>query len=956
MAIFYANQYLLAMKKLTMRWVVLCIFVFCTNLLHSANYNSSSFIFFDQEQQNEWEKEQEAQNTERNDEAVETLDEIIKNLEAKKEDDKVEALKAMRDYIKRNRKKDTGTTLDKAADEAKETTAQKDNKKSIKEYIDKIHSALAKKVFDLNFAATGTGRTTGHIADLSISNNSDEFFVLTPQLLYVPGRNGYQGYIVFIPDVVTIGPGTVVVIPVHGYCADPHVPPVPDEEDMPQPSQWVPIDLTPSSGFGLDGNPPMIPEPMNPPGGSAGPPQHTISVYVSDQATVPGFDPGMIGDISTSPGYTKDDEGEDDSEITATWPGTDQEIGGTMDPDKDLETFAQLAGTAVTFIIEANDTIQNSGLYTTPFSNDKEREKEAIIQQTFWIFMALLIGEDYEEEDFKENIYTQFQEATGIKIEDAPAAQKESVDSGATDFWTVYKAVGVEAKVFGVETEAVPISNPEKNQPPPEKERDCCVSEYACFFNPQLDFDMKIADQWADARERRRIIASARESMENEIDLDDDEVFQEFDINRNPTSATSFWKPGTVGGFASAYAKTWFKDANGDWEWVWGTEKLNTDASGNMTCTLSYDPGEDCRAVVAGTSLIRIRASSSAFDAMAGNRQDEDDEDQLAFLRTTKYGAEKALEWLVLRGRGRTNQSFRDHVRDDLRDKIEGEITSAIESEVQDLADEYLGEYLEALGLSAEDLSLDNLELPDLEESLEELLGIDIPTIGDLEATISEGIEATLNLFFVSNTYAKADGYLVVNVGGNNGSVRAHTSVRYGRQSAERTSEAMSWTGAECKQSIISDVKPNALSISTEGYVNMVGHAASKFGFGNGSAKAYLESMNLQMFAGLCVYEEEDGTTKFNVDVIGHLSWYSDSDEHQESLKNALSQLEADIKKNLEKDIEAFQQTQGSNLRETRSYETLEGYTDQMLRDALEEEVSTWAENNTYYWQDCTND
>lgn len=928
------------MKKLTIRLVVLGIFLIGTNLSYSnTSFSTIPYLIQDQEEQNKWEKEQEAKNKERNDEAVETLNEIIKNLEAEKKHDKAEALKAMRDYIKSKRKKDTGTTLDQAADKAKEVADTKEDTKKLKEYIDKIHSALAKKVFDLNFVSRGTGRTTGHIITLSVQNPSDQYLNLIPELVYIPSTNKYQSYVGYVPDAVTVAPGTTVDIPVMGYCANPHVPPVPSGESSSPPSEWISIDKLPKDGFQLDGNPPMIPEPMNPPGNSAGPPQHTVSISVSDDVALPSFDPGMIGTMTSSSAFIPD-SGEEDPGIAITWPGTQEEMGGTVDPNDDTEIFAQLTVEGLTLIIDEVDSIQNSGLYTTPFSHDKEREKQAIIQQSFWIFVAGVGGEDYDEEDFEENVYGQFEEATGTRVAALPPEQKERIDKGVDDFWNVYTAVGVSAKVFKTEpTETIPISNPE------DTDKDCCESMASHHWNPELDFDMKIADQWADATERRKLVNDAKTSMQSDIDIFDEEVFDEFDISKNPTSATSFWKPGVVGGFASAHAKTWFRKSDGRWEWVWGTERLNTDAGGTMRKTLSYDTGDDCRALVAGTALIRIRASSSAFDPVAGNRHNENETDQLILLEGVKYSGKLALEWLILRGRGKTNKPFKDFVKDDIEDKLKDKLTEEIEAEIQDLADKHLKEYLDALGLSAEDLSLDKLQLPDLEESLEELLGIDIPTLGDLEEVISEGIEASMNLFFVANTYATADGNLIVSIGGRKGSVHAHTSIFYGREALESTADAMTWSGAKCQQNIVSDVRENALTISTDGNVNMTSEAVSKYGFGNGSAKAYLESMNLQMLAGLCIYEEND-STKFKVDAVGSLHWYGNSDKHQSELKQALSSLENEILDGLTKEVGDFQKKAGNT--------SLENYTGQMLKDSLEEKIRKWAKEHPYYWKDCS--
>jgi hypothetical protein len=329
---------------------------------------------------------------------------------------------------------------------------------------------------------------------------------------------------------------------------------------------------------------------------------------------------------------------------------------------------------------------------------------------------------------------------------------------------------------------------------------------------------------------------------------------------------------------------------------------------------------------------------------MAGNTHLENDTEQLNFLRGTKYAAKVSIEWLILRARGKTNKSFNQHVRDDLQSQIEGEISEAIQNEVQSLTEQYLGGVLEEMGISTSDLFNLDLELPDLEGALEELFGIDIPSIEDLENFISDGLDAALNLFFVSNTYANANGALIVRVGGNSGDVRAHTSVRYSRQSTEETSEAIQWTGEDCKEDIVSDALPDALTIHTTGFSSMVAEAASRFGFGNGQAEAFLESMDLQVLAGICICEGQrpgiDQST-YQLEVQGHMGWYTASKDYQDALKDALETMLQQVEDQMLEELDGMETDQVNQLT-TDQFE-------QMLRG----KVSAWADANKFAWSAC---
>src|SRR5687767_5393122 len=87
--------------------------------------------------------------------------------------------------------------------------------------------------------ATGTGQTTGHVATLSVTNSTGSPLKINPQICFIPSDGKYQPYIVVIPGH-TFPPGTTT-LPLDGYCADVHSPPVPGGNDMPPVEEWIPV-------------------------------------------------------------------------------------------------------------------------------------------------------------------------------------------------------------------------------------------------------------------------------------------------------------------------------------------------------------------------------------------------------------------------------------------------------------------------------------------------------------------------------------------------------------------------------------------------------------------------------------------------------------------------------------------------------------------------------------------
>jgi hypothetical protein len=92
--------------------------------------------------------------------------------------------------------------------------------------------------------------------------------------------------------------------------------------------------------------------------------------------------------------------------------------------------------------------LNNDGLINTPFANNKDKERESVIQQTFWMYSAGLSGHAYTKNDFENNTIKQFETTTGKNYGDIAQNQKDQVDKGVDDFWNTFSAVGVEAKIL----------------------------------------------------------------------------------------------------------------------------------------------------------------------------------------------------------------------------------------------------------------------------------------------------------------------------------------------------------------------------------------------------------------------------------------------------------------------------------------------------------------------------
>ena len=304
--------------------------------------------------------------------------------------------------------------------------------------------------------AVGTGNTTGHIADLTVKNPNDFPIAISPQTFYIPSGGTYQSYVGRIGDDPSVSPegeypGATIIppkgtvdIPVYGYCADVNTPPVPSGNDMPPITSWIPVGkpFVPPVTTTDESKPPVNTNPSVP--GET--PVIAEWTPVSTINPVPEFNPSDIPSITNTPGYNPGPS--TDPEIIITWPGTDIPVGGTLLPTPDPLVFAPLIVTTLIAIETATDDVQGSGMFSTPFSGNPEKEREAIIQQTFWIYNAAIAGKKYSREDFTDNAYKQFQDISGQPVTSLSEEQKEDLDNGLTDFWNTFQVTGVAAKVL----------------------------------------------------------------------------------------------------------------------------------------------------------------------------------------------------------------------------------------------------------------------------------------------------------------------------------------------------------------------------------------------------------------------------------------------------------------------------------------------------------------------------
>ncbi|MCF8237142.1 MAG: hypothetical protein K9I85_03235 [Saprospiraceae bacterium] len=243
--------------------------------------------------------------------------------------------------------------------------------------------------------STGMGRTTGPIAKLTIRNTTDTPYLLDLGPLYIPTDGKYQPYILPETPKIAIPASGTISIPLEGYCADIHKAPAPLGYPLPPFDEW--------------------PRPQSLP-------------YTWEPEDALGW-----VDARFSPLFI---------------PGTDRPLGHTIDIDKYPEAAAPVLLEAIRQITSSTDLLIEADQITTPFHGQPEKERESIIQQTFWIFSSALSGTPYTKEQFAKQTFEQFETNTGRPVESLREDQREELEGGVDLFWSSFEATGVQAKIL----------------------------------------------------------------------------------------------------------------------------------------------------------------------------------------------------------------------------------------------------------------------------------------------------------------------------------------------------------------------------------------------------------------------------------------------------------------------------------------------------------------------------
>lgn len=276
---------------------------------------------------------------------------------------------------------------------------------SLSNYAQELSPGELRKAEILEFfkLGTGTGKTTGHVANVVLHNAGTEERQLTLGPFLIPSNGKHQGYL--IPDTteLVIAAGESAVVKLNGYCTNINLKPTPLDDTLAPFENWA------------------IPD-------------GTYATTQEDWQIPAGYFLNVSQELGDFP-------------YKVTYPGTEKTFIYSVEFDKHPSTSADLLLLSHDLVEEQYLLMERLNTIRTPYSNNLERQKEALIQHTFWIYTSSLIGDAYTKEEFRKKMSEQFLTLVGDQKNRILETQFEG---GVDDFWNGFLKLAKAAKIFKV--------------------------------------------------------------------------------------------------------------------------------------------------------------------------------------------------------------------------------------------------------------------------------------------------------------------------------------------------------------------------------------------------------------------------------------------------------------------------------------------------------------------------
>lgn len=249
--------------------------------------------------------------------------------------------------------------------------------------------------------STGTGETTGHIGNVVLHNDGASDATLEFGPFLIPGTSKHQGYLVPAAQEVVVPGGGSKLVKLFGYCTNINLAALPLEKEFSDFTTWV------------------IPDGTNTP--------TELGWNVPE-----GFELNVPQELGKTP-------------YKLTYPASDKTFIYNIAFDQFPKAASDLLLLTEQQIEQTFDRLRAEGRINTPYAQNPDKEREALIQHTFWMYTASLLGTNYSKESFRVKMMEQFTTLVGDRVNSNLSQQ---LDEGVEDFWSSFQLIATEANLI----------------------------------------------------------------------------------------------------------------------------------------------------------------------------------------------------------------------------------------------------------------------------------------------------------------------------------------------------------------------------------------------------------------------------------------------------------------------------------------------------------------------------
>jgi hypothetical protein len=256
----------------------------------------------------------------------------------------------------------------------------------------------------LHYFARGTGRTTGGVLAVAVSNPTPAPLRTTIGDCFVPSASDYQGYVIPQTYPIEVPAFRTVTVQLEGYCTNVRRPAIPGGELAASVSRWVTWAAA---------------APLPAPG----------------QAPGTGFLP-----LGVAPA---------DDLLGLTYPGTQEPFPYRIDVDQYPESVARLLLHAAWSAGQAFDQLVDAGkIQPERLGRNAATLRQEMVQQTVWAVSARLEGGTYDKNTFALQFIEETEQALNLYRTAFSPEWQQQTDRQVQDAWATISLVGASAKLL----------------------------------------------------------------------------------------------------------------------------------------------------------------------------------------------------------------------------------------------------------------------------------------------------------------------------------------------------------------------------------------------------------------------------------------------------------------------------------------------------------------------------